>query len=159
MLNSLLWITHNVLFVKTSHWGQRLLCCPTTVYKDSTLLHLVLFARILVLPPPLLLLRLFLLSKGFLMTNLSGLASLRISHCGIQLPPHPLMNSRGSKDRGDRGEDGWKKLESAHRSRPSLPFQESTPPALSQVGFFPPLFSPLLTSFDGPGFRCLGQLN
>lgn len=88
-------------------------------------------------PPPLLLC--LFLSKGFLMTNLSGLASLPISHCGIQLPPHPLMSSPCSKDRADRGEDRWKPQK--RTSPPSFTFQDSSPPASSQAGSFP-LFSP-----------------
>ncbi len=83
---------------------------------------------------------LLLLSKGFLMTNLSGLASLPISHCGIQLPPHPLMNSPGSKDRADRGEDRWKTQK--RTSPPSFTFQDSAPPAWSQAGSFPLLSPP-----------------
>lgn len=99
-----------------------------------------LTALSLVLPLASPLLCLLLLSKGFLMTNLSGLASLPISHCGIQLPPHPLMNSPGSKDRADSGEDRWKTQK--RTSQPSFTFQGSTPPASSQAGSFPLLSPP-----------------
>lgn len=98
-----------------------------------------LFPSSFLLPPLPLLLCFFLLSKGFLMTNLSGLASLPISHCGIQLPAHPLMNSPDSKDGADRGEDRWKIQK--HTTPPSFTFQDSTPPVSSQASSFS-LFSP-----------------
>lgn len=81
----------------------------------------LLFLSSFLFPLPLLLC-LFLLSKGFLMTNLSGSASLPISHCGIQLPAHPLMNSPDSKDRADGGEDRWKIQK--HTTPPSFKFQD-----------------------------------
>lgn len=122
---------------KTTRTGQRLLCftsCLTRTYNKATVPSPILTA-----PPSPWLLCLFLLSKGFLMTNLSGLTSLPISHCGIQLPAHPLMNSPGSKDRADRGEDWWKTQKST--STPSFTFQDSTPPASSLDGSFPLFFS------------------
>lgn len=128
---------------KTSCRGQRSLCvtlCLTWLNNKDTIPSLILcsFSRPSSRPPPLLCL--LPLSEGFLMTNLSGLASLPISHCGIQLPPHPLMNSLGSKDRADRGEDRWKTHKSA--SPPSFTFQDSTPPASSQAGSFSSLLAP-----------------
>lgn len=124
-----------------------------------TSLECLLWAMLLRLsptPPTRRLLSVFFLSEGFLMTNLSGLASLPISHYGIQLPPHPLMNSSSSKDRADRGEDRWKAQKLT--SQPSFTFQGSTPPASSKAGFFL-LFLPLLTSSVIPCFRWLRQLN
>lgn len=100
--------------------------------------YYLLFLSSFLSPLPLLLC-LFLLSKGFLMTNLSGSASLPISHCGIQLPAHPLMNTPDSKDRADRGEDRWKIQK--HTTPPSFTFQDSTPPVSSQTSSFS-LFSP-----------------
>lgn len=147
-LKALLWISHNA-FEKgqetLSQWTARKQparvkgCCASHRVWPGLITRRLCLLPYSLPPPSPRLLCLFLLSKGFLMTNLSGLTSLPISHCGIQLPAHPLMNSPGSKDRADRGEDWWKTQKST--STPSFTFQDSTPPASSLDGSFPLFFS------------------
>lgn len=91
-------------------------------------------------PPQPLLLLLLLLSEGFLMTNLSGLASLPISHCGIQLPAHPLMNIPGSKDGGRQGWRRMKKKKLTSTPEPHISGVHTTRVAPSRL--FSPRFAP-----------------
>lgn len=96
------------------------------------------------------------LSKGFLMTNLSGLASLPISHYGLQLPAHPLMNSKAPRTE-QTGVKTDEKLKSAHHRQASH-FTILQLPRRASPSLFCPSH-PLLTSSVVPCFLSLGQLN